>query len=47
MKRQAQVKVKNANTGRFEDVGPLMTYGRAAALAAALKARGHVSAISY
>lgn len=47
MKRQAQVKVKNTNTGRFEDVGPLMTYGRAMALAVALKARGHVAAVSY
>ena len=47
MKRQAQVKVKNVSTGRFEDVGQMMAYGRAVALAAALKARGYVAAISY
>lgn len=47
MHRQAQVKVRNTKTGRFEDVGPMMQYGRAMALANALRARGHVVAVSY
>lgn len=47
MHRQAQVKVKNTATGRFEDVGQMMTYGRAMALANALRARGHIVAVSY
>lgn len=43
----AQVKVKNANTGRMEDVGGMMELGRARALAAALIARGHIASITY